>query len=265
MPVLGTGSTISNISGTVVALEPKDGRVDSTLHCNTNNSSVVATVESKSDHVGSTIVERDVYRIASVRIPGQLVKLDGTVDKHRAVVMVDSGSTGDFISDKLVQSGKLYSRKYESVKTVWLADGKEHTITSYVESTIKLGDLVEKVELSVIPLVGYDVILGIPWLKRHNPVINWNTSTVSVCVGDQICELPKYNDSHTPIVELVSRLQVVRDVEKGEQMYLALVRPLECDSDHKKLELSGHTATVVKEYSDVFPDDLPKSYRLSVQ
>jgi hypothetical protein len=151
--------------------------VDSTLHGNTISSRVVATVESRNDPVGST-VDSDVYRIASVTVPGQLVKLEGTVDKHRAIVMVDSGSTGDFISEKLVQRCKLYKRKYESAKTVWLADGKEHIIQSYVDSTIKLGDLIERVELAVIPLVGYDVILGIPWLTRHNPAIDWSTSAM---------------------------------------------------------------------------------------
>ena len=102
----------------VVALEPRDGHVDSTLHGNTISSRAVATVESRDDHVGSTVVENGVYRIASVRVPGQSVKLEGTVDKRRAIVMVDSGSTGDFISEKLVQSCKLYTRKYECAKTV---------------------------------------------------------------------------------------------------------------------------------------------------
>ena len=232
--------------------------MDSTLRGNTISSRVVAAVESRDDHVGSTVVDSDAYRIASVSVPGQLVKLEGTVDKHRAIVMVDSGSTGDFISEKLVQSCKLYKQKYESPKPVWLADGKEHIIESYVDSTIKLGDLIERVELAVIPLVGYDVILGIPWLTRHNPVIDWSTSTVSVRVGNQISRLPEYKESNTPAVELVSRLQVVRDVEKGEQMYLALVRPLQVDSGDKQLVSNSSTTSLVKEFSDVFPDDLPK-------
>jgi gag-polyprotein putative aspartyl protease len=242
----------------VVALEPRDGHADSTLHGNTISSRVVAAVESRSDPVGSTVVDNDVYRIASVRVPGQLVKLEGTVDKHRAIVMVDSGSTGDFISEKLVQSCKLYSGKYESAKTVWLADGKEHIIQSYIDSTIKLGDLIERIELAVIPLVGYDVILGIPWLKRHNPVIDWNTSTVLVKVGDQMSKLPGYKESNAPAVELVSRLQAVRDVEKGEQMYLALVRPLQGHSDDKQLVSHSNTTSLVREFSEVFPHDLPK-------
>src|SRR5258705_7624296 len=51
-PVLGPVST-NSISGTVVALEPRHGHVDSTLHGNTISSRVVATVESRNDPVGS--------------------------------------------------------------------------------------------------------------------------------------------------------------------------------------------------------------------
>ena len=47
----------------VVALEPRDGHADSTLHGNTISSRVVATVESRKDHVGSTIVDSDVLEL----------------------------------------------------------------------------------------------------------------------------------------------------------------------------------------------------------
>ena len=192
-----------------------------------DTSSVVVAVQPEKVDVDSTRASRmDDYRIASVRVPGQLIKLSATVDKHKAVVMVDSGSTGDFISEEFVQRNKLVSRCYENQKKVWLADGKEHTIKCYVESNVTLGNLTEKAELAVIPLVGYDLIVGIPWLKRHSPVIDWNTNMVSVHVNGELCKLPSHIDMVTPVVELVSRLQAVRDIEKGEQMYLAIVRPV---------------------------------------
>ena len=101
-----------------------------------SSSSVVDAVEPSSVHADSTSVADDVHRIASVRVPGQLIKLSGVVNTCKAVVMVDSGSTGDFISEQFVRKYKLVSRCYEKVKKVWLADGKEHTITSYVDSSI---------------------------------------------------------------------------------------------------------------------------------
>ena len=231
LPVSG----VSDTSGVVVAVQPRQVDVDST--------------RARSE---------DAYRIASVRVPGQLIKLSATVDNHKAVVMVDSGSTGDFVGEEFVQRNRLVSRCYESPKTVWLADGKEHTIRNYIESMVKLGNLAEKVELAVIPLAGYDVIFGIPWLKRHSPVIDWNTSTVKVTINGGLCELPQHIDRSTPVVELVSRLQVVRDVQKGDQTYLAIVRQLDNVSSNDKTVLDDEATNIVNEFKDVFPDEPPK-------
>ena len=221
-------------------------------------SGVVVAVQPEKVDVDSTRASRvDDYRIASVRVPGQLIKLSATVNKHKAVAMVDSGSTGDFVSEEFVQRNRLVSRYYESPKTVWLADGKEHTVRSYIECRVNMGELTEKVELAVIPLAGYDVILGIPWLKRQSPVINWNTSAVNVTVNGVLCELPQHVDRCTPVVELVSRLQVVRDVQKGEQMYLAIVRPLDSVPSDSKAVLNNDASNIVSEFKDVFPEDLP--------
>ena len=124
-----------------------------------DTSSVVVAVQPEKVDVDSTRASSvDDYRIASVRVPGQLIKLSATVDNHKAVVMVDSGSTGDFVSEEFVQHNRFVSRCYESPKTVWLADGKAYTIRNYIERRVKVGGLAERVELAVIPLAGYDVI-----------------------------------------------------------------------------------------------------------
>ena len=243
---------VSVIAPQVVSNVPVSGVSDTK-----SSSSVVVAVEPSSVHADSTSVVDDVHRIASVRVPGQLVKLSGAVNKCKAVVMVDSGSTGDFISEQFVHKNKLVSRCYEKVKKVWLADGKEHTISSYVDSSIRIGELHEKTELAVIPLAGYDVILGIPWLKRHNPVINWDTSKVVVSSNGNQCELPLHSDIDPPAVEMISALQAKRDMTKGEQMYLALVKVVEQDNAATKVTVDPDTEKIISEFKDVFPDDLP--------
>ena len=221
---------VSVIAPEVISNVPVSGVSDTK-----SSSSVVVAVEPSSVHADSTSVVDDVHRIASVRVPGQLIKLSGVVNKCKAVVMVDSGSTGDFISEQFVHKYKLVSRCYEKVKKVWLADGKEHTITSYVDTSIRIGELHEKTELAGIPLAGYDVIIGIPWLKRHNPVINWDTSKVVVSSNGNQCELPLHSDIDPPVLEVISALQAKRDMTKGEQMYLALVKVVEQNSAGNKV------------------------------
>ena len=252
---MGLHERVSSIAPEVETSLPVSGASDTT------SCGAVVTVQPRAVDEDSTRTSSsdDVYRVASVRVPGQLMKLAAVVDKNKAVVMVDSGSTGDFISEEFVHRNKLVSRCYEKPKQVWLADGKEHIVRSYVESRVKLGDLTEKIELAVIPLAGYDVIVGIPWLKRHSPVIDWSTNTVKVRINGELCKLPQHIETSTPVLELVSRLQAVRDFQKGEQMYLAIVRPVEDGNSEKKLALSSEASKIVKEFEDVFPEDLPKA------
>ena len=138
--------------------------VPSISDTNTSSHEVSATrVDSR--QVSSTPEPEDIHRIASVRASGQLIKLAGLVNSSTAVVMVDSGSTGDFIREAYVREHGIPVRQYERPKSVWLADGKQHTVTHYAECVMHLGDIVESIMLSVIPLVGYDVIVGTTWLS----------------------------------------------------------------------------------------------------
>src|ERR1700730_5366015 len=97
------------------------------------------------------------------------------------------------------------------------ADGKQHTVTHYAECVMHLGDIVESIMLSVIPLVGYDVIVGTTWLKRHNPSINWSTGMVTVDSNGKQCVLPQLTENSGRSIEMISALQFKREVEKGGQ------------------------------------------------
>ena len=223
----------------------------------TINSITAVPVPATSIHSDSDPSSSSAYQIASVQASGRLIKLSGSVNKCRAVMMVDSGSTGDFISEAYVSKYHIHRKPYEGRRTVWLADGKQHAVTSYVVCVISIGGLTESVELAIIPLVGYDVILGIPWLQRHNPSVNWTSYSISVNSNGKQCELPLANSTDTPVVELVSALQFKREAQHGEALYLALVQvPQEHIAD-SKAPINSDASTVINEFKDVFPDDLP--------
>ena len=39
---------------------------------------------------------------------------------------------------------------------------------------------VEKISIDIIDTIRYKVILGIPWLKQHNPTIDWQNGKVDI-------------------------------------------------------------------------------------
>src|SRR5258708_5918382 len=171
--------------------------------------------------------------------------------------MVDSGSTGDFISDRYVSQYKIHEYEYTHSKTVWLADGKQHTVNTYVECQLDIGDMSESIQLAVLPLIGHDVILGTTWLQRHNPHINWSTAIVTVEYNGRSCVLPPISEHSSRTMKLVSALQIKREVQKQEQLYLALITPAVDHSSDSKPSISDDARAIINEYKDVFPNDLP--------
>jgi hypothetical protein len=74
--------------------------------------------------------------------------------------------------------------------------------------------------------------------------------------GEQY-QLPLVGNTEPPPVEVISALQLKREVRHGEELYLAIVRPSAEHVADTKVIQSGDASIIVNEFKDVFPDDLP--------
>ena len=58
-------------------------------------------------------------------------------------------------------------------------ENKKGTIKSYVNLEFQLGDKKFKEQFYVTGLGKQKIILGLPWLRKHNPIIDWRKGEVS--------------------------------------------------------------------------------------
>jgi hypothetical protein len=58
-------------------------------------------------------------------------------------------------------------------------ENKQGTISSYVNLEFKLGDQMFNKQFYVTGLGKQKVILGFPWLHKHNPIINWKKGEIT--------------------------------------------------------------------------------------
>jgi hypothetical protein len=210
----------------------------------------------------SSLGNEPVERISSHAMDSsELIRVKGYINRYPAVVMVDGGSTGNFIDSAYAKKHELHSHKLGTAKSVRLADGSTHICRSYVTVNLSMGNLKQLATLNVIPLDGYDVILGIPWLRLNNPEFNWKEGVISVNIDGKLMELPKHSESMTSDSMLVSSLQFKRLVSQPDVEYGVLFINEIDDSNGNKsgddTSLNKRIKAVLEQYKDVFPDDLP--------
>jgi predicted aspartyl protease len=107
--------------------------------------------------------------------------------------LVDCGATGLFIDREYVKSNRLPTRKLSRSIPVFNVDGTANeagSISEVVELIIQYDGHSERALFSVTSLGRQNMILGITWLREHNPEIDWRTGKVEMtrcllrcCVG----------------------------------------------------------------------------------
>ena len=106
-----------------------------------------------------------------------------------AVGLVDSGCSARAFADrKLVQSLGITTTPTPTPRSLLLANGKvADSITEYFVAPIAIG-LHEELCLFFVTNLSPDtpIILGLPWLQRHNPTIDW--SRMSLIFTSRYCQ-----------------------------------------------------------------------------
>jgi hypothetical protein len=96
--------------------------------------------------------------------------------------MVDSGATRNYMHPEFMKKlGLLGKTKAVPKPITGLNRENLGTLTITTESgpvpMVVLGH-VKHLNFDIIPIGWYDVVLGIPWLRNHNPAINWNMNQI---------------------------------------------------------------------------------------
>ena len=108
--------------------------------------------------------------------------------------MVDYGATHNFISTamfdilKATAPAEVHSGHTSEPLRVSLAD--RTVVLSTKLATIKVmldNGIVQPIDFRVVWCLNHSLILGLQWLRDHNPRINWTTMTVTL--GDSTMPL----------------------------------------------------------------------------
>ena len=131
--------------------------------------------------------ERKPLREVTIKIG--LERLD-MQEEVMVEALLDSGATGLVISLEFARKKGFKLKKLERPMQVRNVDGsfnREGPIENMVEVNVYYKGYMERTEIDVIGEQKWGVILGMPWLERHNPEIDWKTGEVKMTRCPEEC------------------------------------------------------------------------------
>ena len=112
---------------------------------------------------------QSISQVTNLGADTPLLVLKGRLADKELTFLIESGASKNFVSDNL-------DLPWSTIPPlrVKLADGDVLVSKTGISTQFVLeeGDLTMKANLVAIPLGSFEVILGQPWLKEQNPLIN---------------------------------------------------------------------------------------------
>jgi hypothetical protein len=108
----------------------------------------------------------------------------------QTLTMIDSGATGSFIDRKFVSIHNIPTLTKKNPYKLNVIDGCEVVSSMVTHNTtpivFQVKNNYEHICFDITELGRYPVILGIPWLVMHNPIINWKTPSIKFPVPSKL-------------------------------------------------------------------------------
>ena len=192
--------------------------------------------------------------------PRDLFYLSGRLFQRPVKALMDSGAQRNVVSRALVNALHLRTRKCKEPIIIGMADGKTvYKCTRFLRAapfSLLETEFSEAEDFLVVP-TDQEVILGLPWLERWNPTVDWEKRTINFPYRTGRVHTHGAPESTQEGVrtEIISALAMKRELRKAEtRAFICIVRETEstgADDRHPCM------AKLEKEFPDIFAEKLP--------
>ena len=168
-----------------------------------------------------------------------------------AHILIDPGATHSFISMGFISNVNVESQPIDYNIVVSLPTKDSQLAESiYMDSRVIIGGQEFLADLILLDIHDFDVILGMDWLSRHHATVDCYRKEVRFCRPGQT-EVVFYGLQKTLPNSIMTAMKANNMLRKSYQGYLAYA--IEVRGSGSRLE----DIPVVREFPDVFPEDLP--------
>lgn len=207
---------------------------------------------------GNSDSEEDLMELSATAnngtYTGKTIKLECFIQQYKAIVLVDSGSSNNFISESLasllpnwkllpkpmkvkVADGGILLCTHEIVDCPWVIQGVQFNTT-----------------FKILPLKCYDAILGMDWLEENSPMnVQWAQKWFSFCYNGRTIKLQGllvgHSQCHTINGDQLYALQKQDDIWCSVMLY-----SVQAQSQIDKCPVPILLQPLVEDYSDLFTE-----------
>lgn len=184
------------------------------------------------------------------------LKLLGQFKNKNTSVLVDSGSTHNFISQGLVKQFGMVTSPCSF--NIAVANGKKLQCKDTVDSVCwNMAGREFKDTMHVIPLGGYDIILVVKWMRSVSP-LTFDFSRKNILINGNSERLELFQESRIPEIKVISSIMKNFKVGSEELYFLVQVNNIDDDKGGCQQTAPG-IESLLEEFTDVFdtPVGLP--------
>jgi hypothetical protein len=101
--------------------------------------------------------------------------------EHHTTTMVDCGATENFIHERYAKQNKIPLQRKAMPRRVLAVDGREVAnglVTHDALVDLMINNHYKAIRLHCITIGNSPIIMGLPWLRKHNPNIDWKVGHV---------------------------------------------------------------------------------------
>jgi hypothetical protein len=114
-----------------------------------------------------------------------LIKLTVKFNGIRMKALLDLGAQLNYLSTSAMRRAGLTLQRCKQAYPLQVANGQlmpgEDQITHEVTRVpLQIHQHHEEIDLDVFEMATHDIILGLPWLRKHNPWIDWKNRCLSL-------------------------------------------------------------------------------------
>lgn len=228
--------------------------------CRKPRSGISICIEPIGVHGWSNFVCRRGNRFLGVRQVGHF-SLSVTLGDTQAIALIDYGSTNNFLDKQFALKHRLPIQEVPARMVRVAGGGRLISDAIFPQCSYSIQNKKFSSDFKILPLKGYDIVLGVPCLKKYNPTtIDWIERKLTIT--DQGLSYTFTDHQSLPADCTISATQCLSLLSKGASGFLLQLYNLQ-ENAHVAETIPSSVPTtiqrVLQEFSDVFsiPQGLP--------